>query len=369
MHSGLKRWQTCMPSPRNLVRGLYLFLAAASLLPHSPASGQSPRTVAYQFSHAAIMDPTLSPDGKEMIYIMVIAGREQLMRRAVDGSYVRQLTSDDAGHEDPAWSPDGSRVAFVRIKNELEQIQLMNPDGTGIEPLTPAAVKTIHPSWSPDGHRVVYCTDDDLAPPRKNPSEIYSIDIATRSITKLISDGVNTYPVWSPDGKMMAFRRMLGETNSEVFVADADGSNPRNITNNPAFDGWPAWSPDGSRSHSPPIGGTRIIKSIPCVRMAARCGWSPLPKDVAPPRSGRPMERQSTSRYAGSPRSAPTVRFTRRNSMRMRSTSTARGLCPNYKQVNASTLQVAGRRPPSSSLKQHCTRLLPQRSPANRTVA
>ena len=52
------------------------------------------QTLAYQFSHAASMDPTLSPDGKEMVYIMVIAGKEQLMRRAVDGSYVRQLTTD-----------------------------------------------------------------------------------------------------------------------------------------------------------------------------------------------------------------------------------------------------------------------------------
>jgi Tol biopolymer transport system component len=33
--------------------------------------------------------------------------------------------------------------------------------------------------------------------------------------------------------------------NSEVFIADADGSNARNLTNHPAFDGWPAWSPDG----------------------------------------------------------------------------------------------------------------------------
>lgn len=236
-----------MRSIRKLFHCFCPFVAATSLLPHSAASAQNrPQTVAYQFSHAAIMDPTLSPDGKEMIYIMVIAGREQLMRRAVDGSYVRQITNDNANHEDPAWSPDGSHVAFVLIKDGLEQIHLMNPDGTAIEPLTPADVKTIHPSWSHDGRRVAYCTDDDLAPPRKNPSEVYSIDIATHSISKLISDGVNTYPVWSPDGKRMAFRRMLGETNSEVFLAEADGSNPRNITNNPAFDGWPAWSPDGS---------------------------------------------------------------------------------------------------------------------------
>ena len=33
--------------------------------------------------------------------------------------------------------------------------------------------------------------------------------------------------------------------NSEVFLANADGSSPRNLTNHPSFEGWPAWSPDG----------------------------------------------------------------------------------------------------------------------------
>ena len=35
--------------------------------------------------------------------------------------------------------------------------------------------------------------------------------------------------------------------NSEVFVARADGTEQKNVTNHPAFDGWPAWSPDGKR--------------------------------------------------------------------------------------------------------------------------
>ena len=47
--------------------------------------------------------------------------------------------------------------------------------------------------------------------------------------------------------KHIAFRKIIGEEISEVFVADRDGSNPRNLTNNPFFDGWPAWSPDGSK--------------------------------------------------------------------------------------------------------------------------
>jgi TolB protein len=40
---------------------------------------------------------------------------------------------------------------------------------------------------------------------------------------------------------------MLGELNSEVFVANSDGTGQRNLTHHPAFDGWPAWSPDGKQ--------------------------------------------------------------------------------------------------------------------------
>src|SRR5262249_7312071 len=153
-----------------------------------------PLTVAWQFSHSTNMDPSLSPDGKEMIFISVIAGREQLMRRTIEGGPVRQLTRDDADHEDPAWSPDGRRVAFVLVKPGVEQIQLLDRAGGAVEPLTPAEARTIHPDWSPDGRSVAYCTDDDLAPPKKNPSEIFSIDVATRKITRLVTGGVNTYP-------------------------------------------------------------------------------------------------------------------------------------------------------------------------------
>lgn len=202
---------------------------------------------AYQLTHSIAYDPSPSPDGKRLVYSIVLEGREQFFVMNVDGTGSKQLTRDDADHEDPAWSPDGKTIAFTYIKDKIESISTINADGTGLKHLTPPNVRAIHPNWSPDGSKLAYCTDDDLAPPRKNDSDIMVIDMATGKISSLITGGINTYPVFSPDGKLLAFRRMVGETNSEVFVASSDGTGARNITDHPAFDGWPAWSPDGKR--------------------------------------------------------------------------------------------------------------------------
>ena len=200
-----------------------------------------------QVSHAAIYDPHPSPDGMRLVYIMRVAGREQLFVMDTGGRHAVQLTRDDADHDDPAWSPDGGTIAFVYMKNGAEVLALMDADGRSMREVTPRSMKAIHPTWHPDGTRLAFCTDDDVAPPKKNAADILVLDVATLAIRVLITGGVNTYPAWSPDGRQIAFRRMVGrdEKDSEVFVADADGTHAHNITNHVAFDGWPAWSPDG----------------------------------------------------------------------------------------------------------------------------
>ena len=55
------------------------------------------------------------------------------------------------------------------------------------------------------------------------------------SIPIQLTHAQNLDPSPSSDGKKL------------VFLANADGSNQRNLTNNPFLDGWPAWSPDGKK--------------------------------------------------------------------------------------------------------------------------
>jgi len=94
------------------------------------AAAAVPLTIPYQLTHSQNMDPSPNPDGKRLVYISVIAGKEQLFTMNADTTDAIQITRDDANHEDPAWSPDGKKIAYVAITKTEERIYMMNPDGS-----------------------------------------------------------------------------------------------------------------------------------------------------------------------------------------------------------------------------------------------
>lgn len=233
---------------KSITLGSIVAVLAASIAASAQAQiapPNRPAGTAYQLTHSFNFEVAPSPDGKRLLFIRLLEGRQQFFIMNSDGTGERQITHASADHEGPAWSPDGSRIAFVLVKDNKKIVHIMNPDGTGATPITPASQSAIHPTWTPDGSRILYSTDDDLRPPEKNESEIYSVDVRSKKVTTLISGGVNTYPIMSPDGRHIAFRKIIGEMNSEVYVADADGKNLRNLTSHHSYEGWPAWSPDG----------------------------------------------------------------------------------------------------------------------------
>jgi TolB protein len=77
--------------------------------------------------------------------------------------------------------------------------------------------------------------------------EIYTMNANGTGVTRLTTNRAEDgAPVWSPDGKKIAFESSRAG-NWEIYVMNSDGRAPIRLTNNPANDLQPAWSPDGKK--------------------------------------------------------------------------------------------------------------------------
>lgn len=158
----------------------------------------------------------------------------------------------------PAWSPDGTRIVFHRTSDERASHRQRARDGELFVMDVEGSEATflghgVQPAWSPDGERVVFVSSDGIAVMNADGSGAATLlphDFLDHAHPA--SDlGVGA-PDWSPDGERIAFQHM-GDgyiLPSQLYVMDADGSDPRRLTPTEGrqfAEAFPAWKPDGSR--------------------------------------------------------------------------------------------------------------------------
>jgi dipeptidyl aminopeptidase/acylaminoacyl peptidase len=187
------------------------------------------------------------------------------------GGTATRLTFSN-GSSNPAYSPDGRKIAFV---DSDYQISVMNQDGSGEKQITTTPTAKQDPAWSPNGARILYVANS-FDVDGETDLEIWSIKVDGTGRKQLTN---NTFPdmdpAWSPLGDQIAFvSARMGDTNRNVYIMNADGSGPANLTPNSApgctmncyggHDDHPAWSPSGDaiayvHSQEPAGGGIPAI--------------------------------------------------------------------------------------------------------------
>lgn len=182
---------------------------------------------------------------------------------------IEQLTDNDVDDWGAGWSPDFRQIAFRSERDGLARIFVMNADGSQARAVSPESLyggewgQSGIPSWSPNGDSLAYEAVDLR---RQNASyDIFVTNINDDTTERITNHPANElHPDFSPNGEQIAFARD-GVNNDcynecDIFVMNIDGSDVEQYTYANGMDVFPQWSPDGSQIlfHSERTGNSEI---------------------------------------------------------------------------------------------------------------
>lgn len=189
------------------------------------------------------ISPRWSPDRSQIAFASERWGGPgtELYIANADGTGARQLTSSMYAVYGIAWSPDGKRLAFESSGGSFTpsnlDVYVINVDGTGLVNITNRSGFDGAPDWSPDGRRILFLSD------RSSSVGLFLMNYDGSGVTQLPTLGEATGASWSPDGHWIAYGDLAG--NSDVWIMRTNGSNKRQLTNDPSNDRAPTWAPNG----------------------------------------------------------------------------------------------------------------------------
>ena len=213
------------------------------------------------FTSGQELFPSLSPDGRTIVYASDTAGNLDIYSLRVGGQNALNLTGNSpADDTQPAFSADGEHIAF---RSERDGGGIWVAGATG-ESVRRASTFGYHPAWSPNGQQLAVVTQSVTDPAlRFTTSELWIVTIATGE-RRLLTDADAAQPSWSPSGRRIAYWTRRGPTAAgDIWTIPADGGTPVAVTTEPSIDWNPVWSRDGFLYFSSNRGGSMNLWRVP----------------------------------------------------------------------------------------------------------
>jgi tricorn protease len=219
-------------------------------------------------THASISqwrDMALSPDGKK---VAVIGHGEVFATGAKDGGEAQRLTRTDSAESSPDWSPDSNKVIYRSERDGGSSIYEYSFTSNTERALTRGTMVDVNPVYSPDGKRIAFLRD------RK---ELHVLTMADMKDQVVAHGELNNESLaWSPDSQWVGFvaTGMNGFDNLHVVPAAGGEDRPITFLANGETASRIAWSPDGKfilfdtaqRSEQPQMARVDLIPHVPAFR-------------------------------------------------------------------------------------------------------
>lgn len=243
-----------------------LALLAAGFLA-TAASAQPPASM------VGVQDVAWSADGRSVLFsAMRVKADYSDYQPDKWGVYRYELATGEVRLVAPrAFSVASSPVPGRIVVGLLDQagnrdLVELDPQGRQTRRLTDHPAEDYGAAWSPDGRTLAYVSK------RTGRSEVFLADADGANPRRLVDAGTaRTYgPSWSPDGRHLAYYREVGDGADQVHVIRADGTGDVNVTRDGFNNVYPGWTPGG-----------RVVYG------QGRKGGPPLAFTVAPDGSGK----------------------------------------------------------------------------------
>jgi Tol biopolymer transport system component/cytosine/adenosine deaminase-related metal-dependent hydrolase len=170
-------------------------------------------------------DPDFAPDGRSIVYASDRAGDADLWLRDLATGEERRITGLTGAQTAPRFSPDGGRIAYCDQDGVVWVLDLASGAATQV---TPTLFMPGRPTWSPDGRTLALAAVKPYSRRfREGTSQVLTVDLGTGTLTYTeplphasIATRGDDGPVWSPDGRYLAF---VVESCAWVVPVDARG--------------------------------------------------------------------------------------------------------------------------------------------------
>jgi len=250
------------------------------------------------FNIQRVSDPRVSPDGQWIAYVVTEydkpanTSNSDIWLVSINGGQPRRLTDDPESDEHPRWSPDGETLAFTSSREGTPQIYLLTVATGEVRQVTTIAAGAGGAVWSPDGSSLAFTSDvfpelDGVEANAARLKEIEESKVKARIIDRLlyrhwnewthqtrshvflqpvaggqardvtpgdydtppISLGGDQDYVFSPDGRQLCYVKnadpvVAVSTNNDLFLVDLTTGAETRLTENPANDNYPRYSPN-----------------------------------------------------------------------------------------------------------------------------